>query len=467
MATQSQGTARPKASSQVAQPQVIIVGAGFGGLLLGILLEMANIEYQIFERGEEIRPIGTVITLGASVLGIMEQIGIYDELMKVSLPCLTMSLYDEKLEQIIKVGPSDYKGLLGYDVIVFPRPALYELLLAKIPKHKISFKKKVLSVQETGTGVVVNCADSSSYEGDIVVGADGAYSAVRQSLYKQLEKQNKLPASDAAQMNVNFMTMIGTTDPLDSSKHPGIGGDATACSMMFAKDSPLTWSTFTIHSNRVCWSVKKQLDTRAADEESFRSSEWGPEVNEALIREVSTFKTIHGDLGSLILQTPKDKISRVFLEDKMFETWYHRRVVLIGDACHKLLPSSGQGAINAFQDAAILSNCFYDMTSTDLASITAAFKDYREQRYDHVKGQYDRSKVNAKIMYGQTWSDKLLRKVIFTFLPRSLMEKGLVKEGAYRPQVTFLPHIPNRGRGHVLPQKPSRRYTEEQRAVAA
>ncbi|KAG0339065.1 hypothetical protein BG000_002914 [Podila horticola] len=442
MATQSQDTTEPRTSSQGAQPQVIIVGAGFGGLLLGILLEEAKISYQIFERGDEIRPIGTVITLGAGVLAIFEQIGIYDDLMKVSLPCLTMSLYNEKLEQIIKVGPSDYKGLLGYDVIVFPRPALYDLLLAKIPKHKISFRKKVLSIQETSHGVVINCADSSSYEGDIVVGADGAYSAVRQSLYKQLEKQNKLPASDAAQMNVNFMTMIGTTDPLDPNKHLGIGGDATACSMMFAKDSPLTWGTFTIRSNRVCWSVKKQLDTRAADEESFRSSEWGPEVNEALIREVSDFKTVHGDLGSLIAQTPKDKISRVFLEDKMFETWFTGRVVLIGD-----------GAINAFQDAVILANCIYDMTSTDPASITAAFKDYREQRYDHVKGQYDWSKVNAKIMYGQ---------IIFTFLPRSLMDKGLVKEGAYRPQVAFLPRIPNRGRGHVLPQKPSRRYEEQQ-----
>lgn len=102
---------------------------------------------------------------------------------------------------------------LGYDVIVFPRPALYELLLAKIPRHKISFKKKVLSVQETGTGVVVNCADNSSYEGDIVVGADGAYSAVRQSLYKQLEKQNKLPASDAAQMN-------GTQKKKNTNGHP-------------------------------------------------------------------------------------------------------------------------------------------------------------------------------------------------------------------------------------------------------
>lgn len=72
MATQSQGTARPKASSQVAQPQVIIVGAGFGGLLLGILLEMANIEYQIFERGEEIRPIGKTTLLLQRTIHIQE-----------------------------------------------------------------------------------------------------------------------------------------------------------------------------------------------------------------------------------------------------------------------------------------------------------------------------------------------------------------------------------------------------------
>ena len=39
----------------------------------------------------------------------------------------------------------------------------------------------------------------------------------------------------------------------------------------------------------------------------------------------------------------------------------------------------------------------------------------------------------------------------------------LVKDASYRPQIAFLPQAPKRGTGHVLPQKPSKRYEEEQR----
>lgn len=90
---------------------------------------------------------------------------------------------------------------LGYDYLVFPRPVLYDLLLAKVPKEKIAFKKKVLSIKQTDDEVTIHCSDNTSYEGHILVGADGAYSAVRQCLYKQLAQENKLPASDAEQMN--------------------------------------------------------------------------------------------------------------------------------------------------------------------------------------------------------------------------------------------------------------------------
>lgn len=75
----------------------------------------------------------------------------------------------------------------------------------------------------------------------------------------------------------------------------------------------------------------KQLDSHAADEESFRNSEWTSEANEIMIRDAQEFKTPHGTIGSLIEQTPKDCISRVFLEDKLFETWHSGRIVLIGD----------------------------------------------------------------------------------------------------------------------------------------
>lgn len=65
------------------------------------------------------------------------------------------------------------------------------------------------------------------------------------------------------------------------------------------------------------------------------------------------------------------------------------------------MPSAGQGAVSAMQDAVILANCIYDLTALDIDSVTAALKDYRDQRYPHVKSQYEGSKMNAKILLGQ------------------------------------------------------------------
>ena len=75
--------------------------------------------------------------------------------------------------------------------------------------------------------------------------------------------------------------------------------------------------------------VKNQAE---AKEQRFRNSEWGPEANNPLIDEVKDFPiTFGGTLGDVIEATPKDRISKVMLEEKLFETWHYRNVVLIGD----------------------------------------------------------------------------------------------------------------------------------------
>jgi len=76
-----------------------------------------------------------------------------------------------------------------------------------------------------------------------------------------------------------------------------------------------------------------------AEQEKFRNSEWSPERNAEMIKVVKDFAAPCGEgktLGDLINLTPADRISRVYLEDKMFETWTHGRTVLIGDAAHKV-----------------------------------------------------------------------------------------------------------------------------------
>ncbi|KAF9996606.1 hypothetical protein BGZ65_007813 [Modicella reniformis] len=95
----------------------------------------------------------------------------------------------------------------------------YDLLLSQIPPEKIHFGKKVLSIKHpTEGGVSINCSDNTAYSGDILVGADGAYSGVRQSLYRMLEDKSLLPDSDTQGFQIGYMTMVGTTDPLDQEK---------------------------------------------------------------------------------------------------------------------------------------------------------------------------------------------------------------------------------------------------------
>lgn len=95
----------------------------------------------------------------------------------------------------------------------------------------------------------------------------------------------------------------------------------------------IQWTVITIPGNRFCWSVMQQITDQAeAREQRFRNSEWGPEANEELIEAVHAFPvTFGGTLGEIIDATPKDRISKVMLEEKLFDTWYHENVVLIGD----------------------------------------------------------------------------------------------------------------------------------------
>jgi len=85
-----------------------------------------------------------------------------------------------------------------------------------------------------------------------------------------------------------------------------------------------------VPDRKICWSVQLQLGSQLT-EQMFKNSEWMPESNEKMIQEIYDFRTPYGVLGKLIDATPKERISKVALEDKLFETWHHGRCVLIGD----------------------------------------------------------------------------------------------------------------------------------------
>ncbi|KAF9994410.1 hypothetical protein BGZ79_000835 [Entomortierella chlamydospora] len=162
----------------------------------------------------------------------------------------------------------------GYASVFMSRPDLHALLLSHVPSHKIHLGKRVLSLsQSSENGVLVRTSDGSTYECDILVGSDGAYSGVRQSLYSLMKKEGCLPSSDGEDMK----------------------------------------------------------------SDAFKNSEWGSESSGSIEEDWRAFKLPLGPdnsyitIGDLINSTDSDNATKVMLEEKLYTAWHHGRVVLMGD----------------------------------------------------------------------------------------------------------------------------------------
>ncbi|KAF9901317.1 hypothetical protein EC991_006273 [Linnemannia zychae] len=451
------------------KPKVLIIGAGLGGLMMGILLDKIGVPYHIYERALEVRPLGALMSFSGNILRLLEQLSFLEEVRNISIKSSNSLIFSENLDVLADLSIEDYEQMSGYETLFFARPDMYNLIRSKVSPSNITMGKKVVSIINSTENVKIICSDGSSYEGDILVGADGAYSTIRREMHAQMEKEGVLSKEDAQDFTVPYVCMVGTTTPQDSEKYPELKDSVSYMHHIIGNSTRYSWTTITISKNRICWSVMAQVKSESEAAQLRKSNtEWGPEAAESMIKEVREFPIkLGGVLGDIIDATPMDAVSKVMLEEKLFEQWFHGRAVLIGDACHKMLPTSGQGAINAMQDALILTNCLYDLQDLTLPSLTAAFQDYQSQRYEHAKRCIASSKLNAKISSGQTLLERVTRYLVFNFVPRWVQLKTFTQHVVYRPQASFLEEVEDRGSVKALPQKPSWRYQAELAAAVA
>ncbi|KAG0339454.1 hypothetical protein BG000_002086 [Podila horticola] len=200
--------------------------------------------------------------------------------------------------------------------------------------------------------VMVRCSDNISYSGDILVGADGAYS--------------DLPLSDDA-LPFSCFCLVGQTDVLDPEEFPLLKKALSQCNAVLGVSTMCTKES-------------------SKSNDSFRNSEWDPEAAEALAREVRPFKVAGRKdgkvltLGELVDRTPKHLMSKVMLEENVFDTWFGGRTALLGDACHKMSPAGGVGAVTAIHDAATLANWLSTHRLATEEDIEKVFKKYCAER---------------------------------------------------------------------------------------
>ncbi|KAF9436497.1 hypothetical protein BGZ76_003752 [Entomortierella beljakovae] len=381
-------------TQSTAKPEVLIIGAGIAGLMMGLLFEQINIPYHIYERASEVKPL----------------------------------------------------------VLAFSRPDFYEILRKRVPAEKITFKKKILNTEEKEGKIFIHCADSTSYSGDILIGADGAYSGVRQSMYKQMDEKGLLPKVDLEGFSIGYTVIVGIAKG-DPEKFPVLKDDLSQFSQIVYNEDSNCY-IFTLPNNQISWGFGTQISRETMKDMNTRNSEWKAEPSETTLKNFRDFPCpAGGTMGDMFDATPKEYTTKIHLEEKLFQTWHYGRTVLLGDACHKFHPAAGQGACNAIHDAVILSNCLFAMKDTSAASIHAAFSDYYDQRFIYAKTAYDNTSGFTKILNGQKLIERIIRKIYLNYMPDWVLDASIAKVVKYRPQVAWLPLVKSRGKEDVLPQK--------------
>ncbi|KAG0029857.1 hypothetical protein BGZ81_003347 [Podila clonocystis] len=434
-----------------AKPKVLIVGAGIAGLTLGILLHKANIPFEIFERCFEIKPYGSGIVMGADLAPLFRQLGFYEEFLKIGKPVANMAYYNASLKPASVVDYSEAQCLGGAQQYTVSRSELYELLWRQLPPESVHLGKRVFSYHQDDEKVVIRFMDGTKYYGHVIVGADGAYSVVREQLFLYLNYKDKLKTSEDTIDPFSSVCLVGQTEVLDPNEFPSLKHEFSETATIQGLSSLCTWQTFVTKKNTICWMVNRTLTKRLCkdDSDTYYPTEWGLEKPEDMCKEVRDLKVPGGKdgkvltLGDYIDRTPTNMLAKLHWEERLYFTWYGGRTVLIGDACHKMNPCEGSSTLSAIHDAVAIANWLNTVRSPSVTDLNIAFKEYKAERYPIAKDAFDSSQALASKLTKNVNSSKV--RSLVKRIPSWPSKRDISKTIAARPQAAFLPLVQDDG----------------------
>jgi len=223
---------------EVSSIKALIVGGGIAGLSLAVMMDLAGIEYEILERttGEE-PPMGSALALGPPVLRLLEQMGLFEDIKRVSKEVSGMTVVDKEAKKLGRLEGMD-STRYGYPYRIMTRTAFLKVLLDRIPERNIHRGKTVIETHQNPNGVFCRCSDGRTYYGDIIVGADGAQSLTRERMFMQMKEQGKLPDCDMEPSMYEHVTITGVSEKLDPGLYPAAHDDKAEFRVIYSKDTP-------------------------------------------------------------------------------------------------------------------------------------------------------------------------------------------------------------------------------------
>ncbi len=332
--------------------RILVVGAGVSGISVARGLLRDGHDVTVFDQRPDVTAGGGAVTIWSNGATVLEQLGV--DMDGAGQLLSGVRVMTSSGRPLASLDLNTMVNRLGAPVRMVPRRVLLERLLEGFPAERIRRKSRAVAVVDTHDGVRVDFEDGSSANGDLLIGADGLHSVIRDIVGARLAKptgwcswQGLAPLPDLADRRVAIM-MIG--------EHGNLGlWPAGGCDVQWWFDLP--WSAAFVRPERPI--------------EMIRSNFIG--WSEVVDRLLATLTD--DDLAPSPFPHFRHPIPRAG----------RGAVTLLGDAAHTMPPTLAQGTNQALLDTMVLCKALSDFRNGSRRDLPSALRWYEDTRRRKVK----------------------------------------------------------------------------------
>lgn len=356
------------------QIRIAVVGAGIAGLTVAAALVRSGLRCDVFEQARLLGDVGAGVQLAPNAVRLLHRIGMCERFGEVAVRprVIEMRRWDDN--SVLRRTPLDpeCEQLFGAPYYTVLRADLHRGLLERLPEGIVHLGLHCSEVIRRAGDVALQFADGSSTTADVVIGADGIHSRVRELLIRD----------EPCYSGQSIYRALVPADRLEFlCKEPKV----------------VLWLGPGKHC--VCYPVAggQQISMAA----TVPDPQWGAESWSARGR---TEDLAHAYLGwhpevRAVTSAP-DTIGRWALHDREpLHRWSTDRITLVGDAAHPMLPFLAQGANQAIEDAVALAVCLRECRRGETGQIAAALVRYEQARAQRTGEVHRISRSNTTALH--------------------------------------------------------------------
>src|SRR5262249_32767122 len=164
--------------------RIAVIGAGLGGATAAAWLQREGFVVRVYEQARSFERIGAGIHVSANVLKVLRRLGAEHRLSQIGIHPDTFTSRKWDSGEVLFVLPLGHTGAQRYGAsyITVHRHDLHVAILEKVAAGTIAFDRRLTDVKQDAEVVQLSFADGSEVEVDVVIGADGVNSKVREAV---------------------------------------------------------------------------------------------------------------------------------------------------------------------------------------------------------------------------------------------------------------------------------------------